>query len=70
MQIELFIEVRDVRKDKQGYNMMCDNCCIAREDIEASHRCRANEMSCIDGKDCPDYINQCDCKDCYITVGT
>ena len=50
--------------------MMCDNCCIAREDIEASHRCRANEMSCIDGKDCPDYINQCDCKDCYITVGT
>ena len=50
--------------------MVCDNCCIAEEDIEASHRCRADESSCaIDGKDCPDYIEHCDCKDCYIAVG-
>ena len=40
---------------------ICDNCCI---DIKYGHRCRSNEASCIDGKDCPDYIEHCDCKEC------
>jgi hypothetical protein len=44
--------------------MICDNCCIAEEDIEVNHRCRRKETSCIDGQDCPDYIAECDCKEC------
>jgi len=39
--------------------MICDAC---QEDHgEFFHRCRADENSCIDGKDCPDYIERCEC---------
>ena len=41
--------------------MTCDNCCIAEENTGSSHRCRADESSCVDGKACPDYIEHCDC---------
>lgn len=55
--------------------MICENCVEDTNKIiivhgEMYHRCRANDMSCIDGVDCPDYIERCDCKDCYIAVGT
>jgi len=43
--------------------MICDNCQL--EDNQ-SHRCRSKEASCIDGKDCPDYKEQCDCKQCQL----
>ena len=42
--------------------MTCDNCQLAEDNH--GHRCRANESSCIDGTDCPDYIEQCDCQQC------
>jgi len=29
------------------------------------HRCRADVESCIDGEDCPDFMEQCDCFDCH-----
>ena len=45
--------------------MTCDNCQLAEDNH--GHRCRANESSCIDGTDCPDYIEQCDCKQCVET---
>ena len=48
---------------------VCDNCCIAEEGIEVSHGCRSKETSCIDGQDCPDYIAECDCKECKILGG-
>jgi|ETNvirnome_2_300_1030623.scaffolds.fasta_scaffold15896_2 hypothetical protein len=45
--------------------MICDNCEIVENlstlyPIEG-HRCRADENSCSDGKECPDYIKSCDC---------
>ena len=54
--------------------MICENCVadtnrITIIDGEMFHRCRANESSCVEGKDCPDYIEHCDCKDCYIALG-
>ena len=48
--------------------MICDNCSIYSKyplsNLNLGHRCRSNEDSCIDGKDCPDYIEECDCKEC------
>ena len=41
--------------------MICDNC---QTDTVEEHRCRIKEDSCIDGKECPDYIKECDCKVC------
>ena len=36
--------------------------CAGCWDIDNSlHRCRADEDSCIDGKDCPDYVEYCCC---------
>jgi hypothetical protein len=29
-----------------------------------SHMCRADEASCIDGIDCPDYVEHCSCVQC------
>jgi len=53
--------------------MICDNCVednrITIIDGEMYHRCRASKLSCIDGAYCSDYIEHCDCKDCYIAVG-
>ena len=47
---------------------MCDNCSIYSNyplsNLNLGHRCRSNEDSCIDGKDCPDYIEECACKEC------
>ena len=45
--------------------MICENCIAPLDEYEnEEHRCRSNEDSCIDGKDCPDYIEECDCKEC------
>ena len=53
--------------------MVCDNCLMAMDEtkcrpmywdgypIEEWHRCRANPTSCLDGVNCPDYIDECDC---------
>ena len=40
--------------------MICDGCTEAAHG-NFFHRCRANESSCVDGEDCPDYIEHCDC---------
>ena len=42
--------------------MICDGCTEGHGDF--FHRCRADENSCIDGTDCPDYIERCDCTYC------
>ena len=42
--------------------MICDGCTEGHGDF--FHRCRADENSCIDGTDCPDYIEHCDCTYC------
>ena len=42
--------------------ILCDNC---KEDIETHidyHRCKAKDDSCIDGADCSDKVNRCDCE--------
>jgi hypothetical protein len=44
---------------------VCDNCEYGNDPDATYHRCRADEFSCIDGTDCPYYIEQCDCKQCY-----
>ena len=41
--------------------MICDGC---TDHGDFFHRCRADENACIDGKDCPDYIERCDCTYC------
>jgi len=57
--IEILYQVgRQQRKIKQG---CCDNC---TQDPNGQHQCRANESTCIDGKDCPDYIETCGCPEC------
>ena len=38
--------------------MICDGC---TDHGKFFHRCRADEDACVDGKDCPDYIEHCDC---------
>jgi len=43
-------------------NELCDNC---RIDPPNMHSCRANENTCIDGKDCPDYQEYCPCEVSY-----
>ena len=43
--------------------MTCEGC---KGHGEFFHRCRADEASCIiDGKDCPDYVEHCDCTLCW-----
>ena len=43
----------------------CNSC---REDISEGyqlyeHSCLSNEyLGCVDGKDCPEYVEDCDCK--------
>ncbi len=44
---------------------VCDNCLTPLDKYEdAEHRCRADENSCWDGKECPDYVETCDCEYC------
>jgi hypothetical protein len=43
--------------------MICENC-VEDKDYEHSG-CRANEETCIDGKNCPDYVENCDCTVCW-----
>ncbi len=33
--------------------------------VEVEHKCLADVNRCVDGKDCPDYIDHCCCKQCY-----
>ena len=53
--------------------MICDNCSMYSKyplsNLNFGHRCRSKETSCIDGQDCPDYIAECDCKECKILGG-
>ena len=40
---------------------------IVRDDwdkLPEGHRCRADESTCVDGKDCPDYVENCECPEC------
>jgi len=46
--------------------ILCDNC---TQDPNGLHQCRANESSCIDGKACPDYVENCACTECWIEGG-
>lgn len=53
--------------------MTCDNCLQATDETRCRpvmwdsmseqdwHRCRADEYSCLDGTDCPDYVESCNC---------
>ena len=40
---------------------ICGSCWDFRNNTVDMHRCRAKEDDCVDGKDCPDYIEHCDC---------
>ena len=40
---------------------MCDTCQLDGPTNLAIHRCRANEDSCIDGRNCPDFRDKCNC---------
>ena len=44
--------------------MICDNCVTHTVGTSQPHRCRADESSCVDGKDCPDFIERCECMRC------
>jgi len=47
--------------------MICHNC--LREELipdEDTHRCLADPLSCCDGVDCPDYVENCECRDCEV----
>ncbi len=49
--------------------MKCDNCISPLDDYEnEQHRCRADVNSCVEGVDCPDYIESCDCVCNAITI--
>lgn len=56
---EVMIKAQEKRKEK-----MCDNCILDISTNNQLHRCRANEDSCIDGKECPDYQEYCSCIFC------
>ena len=41
---------------------ICTNCLNPLEEYEdEEHRCLANEDSCVEGINCPDYVESCDC---------
>ena len=47
-------------------HLICDTC---TEDMNAGyepheHGCRANESTCIDGEECPDFVSLCLCPEC------
>jgi len=58
---------------------VCDNCQIFigrfwsggivplafAEAGDEGHLCRASESTCVDGKDCPDYVENCACTECW-----
>ena len=44
--------------------MICDNCVTHTVGTSQPHRCRADESSCVDGKDCPDFTERCECMRC------
>jgi hypothetical protein len=50
-------------------SITCDNCRQAEPD-SLDHRCRADETSCIDGADCPDYVDKCACAICAESENT
>ena len=46
--------------------MICDNCIAPLDEYEnEEHRCLADENSCVEGTNCPDYVMTCDCEKCY-----
>ena len=48
--------------------MLCDNCKVTyiyAPTPEDEHGCLADVNRCVDGKECPDYIDHCCCKQCY-----
>ena len=57
----IYLEYRENLKGDT--TMICENCV---EDKDYDHSgCRANEETCIDGKNCPDYVENCDCTVCW-----
>ena len=41
---------------------VCDNCTLATVSNSPHHRCRSDIDSCVEGVECPDYIEYCTCK--------
>ena len=41
---------------------ICDNCTFDIAQNNPQHRCRSDADSCVEGMECPDYIEYCDCK--------
>ena len=51
--------------DEYRIKKLCDNCTEPLDEYEHSHhRCRADINSCIEGINCPDYVESCDCVQC------
>ena len=45
--------------------VICDNCTEDNAYKRECSGCRANETTCKDGRNCPDFIEQCDCLECH-----
>ena len=48
--------------------MICEGCKVTyiySQTPEEEHKCLADVRRCVDGKECPDYIEHCCCKQCY-----
>jgi len=43
---------------------LCSNCEMDIAERNPYHRCRAMDSSCIDGTDCPDFV-ECSCVQCW-----
>ena len=49
------------RKERRSNKEICDGC---TDHGDFFHRCKADATLCIDGKDCPDFVEHCSCKQC------
>ena len=58
--IDWLLKVQAAQQEK-----LCDNCREPLDEYEHNHhRCRADISSCIEGINCPDYVESCDCVQC------
>ena len=58
----------DLCEDELGE--LCDYCKYEGSEssiglLASEHRCRADVESCINGKDCEEYVEYCACKECW-----
>lgn len=49
----------------QRVSNICDNCTEDDAYKREHSRCRAYETTCKDGADCPDFVEECDCLECW-----